>query len=148
MLFREQILDQLKPDSVILDLDASEGIVSQMNFKGLAGKVCGVDLDPRVADNPMQDEGRVSDAGEIPYDDELFDVVFSDNVLKHLDAPLAVYAGVARVLRVSVQYAKQMALHADDCTLDPSRFSSICKSTAQACGSGHVPNPISHQYEK
>lgn len=99
LLFRERILDRIKPDSIILDLGAGAGIVSQMNFKGLAGKVCGVDLDPRVEHNPMLDEGRVSDAGEIPYDDGQFDVVFSDNVLEHLDAPLAVYREVARVLK-------------------------------------------------
>lgn len=99
LLFRERILDQIKPDSVILDLGAGAGIVSQMNFKGLVGKVCGVDLDPRVADNPMLDEGRVSDAGEVPYGDGLFDVVFSDNVLEHLDTPLAVYREVVRVLK-------------------------------------------------
>lgn len=99
LLFRERILTQIKPDSVVLDLGAGAGIVSQMNFKGLAKKICGVDLDPRVVDNPMLDEGRVSDAGEIPYGDGLFDVVFSDNVFEHLDAPLAVYKEVARVLK-------------------------------------------------
>lgn len=99
LLFRERILTQIKPDSVVLDLGAGAGIVSQMNFKSLAKKICGVDLDPRVVDNPMLDEGRVSDAGEIPYGDGLFDVVFSDNVFEHLDAPLAVYKEVARVLK-------------------------------------------------
>jgi SAM-dependent methyltransferase len=99
LLFRERILAQIKPDSVVLDLGAGAGIVSQMNFKGIAKKICGVDLDPRVADNPMLDEGRVSDAGGIPYEDGVFDVVFSDNVFEHLDMPLAVYKEVARVLK-------------------------------------------------
>lgn len=70
-----------------------------MNFKGLAGRVCGVDLDPRVVENPMLDEGRVSDAGEIPYDNETFDLVFSDNVMEHLATPLNVYEEIARVLK-------------------------------------------------
>ena len=99
LLFRERILTNIKPDSVALDLGAGAGIVAQMNFKGLAKKVCGVDLDPRVVENSMLDEGRVSDAGEIPYGDALFDVVFSDNVFEHLDEPLAVYKEVARVLK-------------------------------------------------
>lgn len=99
LLFRERILANIKPDSIVLDLGAGAGIVSQMNFKGLAKKVCGVDLDPRVVDNPMLDEGRVSDAGGIPYEDALFDTVFSDNVFEHLDEPLAVYREVARVLK-------------------------------------------------
>jgi SAM-dependent methyltransferase len=99
LLFRERILANIKPDAVVLDLGAGAGIVAQMNFKGLAKKVCGVDLDPRVVENLMLDEGRVSDAGEIPYGDALFDVVFSDNVFEHLDEPLAVYKEVARVLK-------------------------------------------------
>lgn len=99
LLFRERVLSHIKPDSVVLDLGAGAGIVTQMHFKGLARRVCGVDLDPRVVNNPMLDEGRVSDAGEIPYEDGVFDVVFSDNVFEHLEAPLQVYKEVARVLK-------------------------------------------------
>jgi predicted RNA methylase len=55
-LFRERILAHIQPDSVVLDLGAGAGIVAQMNFRGLAKKVCGVDLDPRVVENPMLDE--------------------------------------------------------------------------------------------
>jgi len=99
IIFRERILDLIESDSVVLDLGAGAGIVTQMNFRGLAGKVCGVDLDPRVVENNMLDEGRVTDAGEIPYGDGIFDVVFSDNVLEHLDSPLDVYREVYRVLK-------------------------------------------------
>lgn len=98
-LFRERILSELKPASVMLDLGAGAGIVSQMNFKGLAQRVCGVDLDPRVERNPFLDEGRVSDAGEIPYPDDEFDLVISDNVLEHLAEPLEVFREVRRVLK-------------------------------------------------
>ncbi len=98
-LFRERILKKINPSAVVLDLGAGAGIVEAMNFKGLAARVCGVDLDPRVATNSMLDEGRVSDAGEIPYDDETFDLVFSDNVVEHLSDPVAVFSEVRRVLR-------------------------------------------------
>ena len=67
--------------------------------KALAASVCGVDLDPRVVDNPMLDEGRIANADGIPYEDARFDVVFSDNVLEHLDEPLQVFLEVARVLK-------------------------------------------------
>jgi len=33
-----------------------------MNFKGVVARVCGVDLDPRVKNNPYLDEGRMTDA--------------------------------------------------------------------------------------
>lgn len=98
-LFRERILLHLRPDAAVLDLGAGAGIVEQMNFRGLAGSVCGVDLDPRVVDNPMLDEGRVANADGIPYEDGRFDVVFSDNVLEHLDEPLQVFREVERVLK-------------------------------------------------
>jgi SAM-dependent methyltransferase len=98
-LFRERILANLDLDTSVLDLGAGAGIVQQMNFRGLAASVCGVDLDPRVVDNPMLDEGRVANADGIPYEADRFDVVFSDNVLEHLDQPLEVFREVARVLK-------------------------------------------------
>lgn len=98
-LFRERILQVIGPDTQLLDLGAGAGIVQAMNFRGLAQRVCGVDLDPRVADNPFLDEGRVSDAGEIPYPDASFDLVIADNVMEHLDHPEQVFQEIARVLR-------------------------------------------------
>lgn len=98
-LFREIILSSVDAQSIILDLGAGAGIVPQMNFKGEVGRVCGVDLDPRVVSNPFLDEGRVSDAGRIPYAASEFDLVFSDNVMEHIDNPAEVFAEVARVLK-------------------------------------------------
>lgn len=72
---------------------------SKMNFRGLPAQICGVDLDPRVVDNPMLDEGRVANADGIPYEDNRFDVVFSDYVLEHLEDPLQVFREVVRVLK-------------------------------------------------
>lgn len=98
-LFRARILSHIGPDKTVLDLGAGAGIVEAMNFKGLANKVCGVDLDPRVEANPMLDEGRVADAGGIPYPVQVFDVVFADNVVEHLANPLGVFREVHRVLK-------------------------------------------------
>lgn len=98
-LFRERVLEHIGSESVVLDLGAGAGIVEHMNFRGLASKVCGVDLDTRVVSNGMLDEGRVSDAGEIPYADESFDIVFSDNVVEHLSDPQSVLQEVYRVLK-------------------------------------------------
>ncbi len=83
----------------MLDIGAGAGILPQMNFKGEVARICGVDLDPRVVDNPMLDEGRVADAGGIPYDDAVFDMAFADNVFEHLEQPLDVFREVARVLK-------------------------------------------------
>ncbi|KDB05077.1 hypothetical protein U879_03520 [Defluviimonas sp. 20V17] len=83
----------------LLDLGAGAGIVEQMNFRGKCARVCGVDLDPRVMENPWLDDARVSDAGEIPYADESFDIVVADNVMEHLAAPEEVLNEAKRVLR-------------------------------------------------
>jgi SAM-dependent methyltransferase len=98
-LFRRTILSQVRPEHVVLDLGAGAGIVPAMNFKGLASKVYGVDLDRRVVANPFLDEGRVSDAGRIPFGNDQFDIIFSDNVLEHLEQPLEVFREVERVLK-------------------------------------------------
>jgi hypothetical protein len=58
-LFREQVLRRLGPNLCLLDLGAGAGIVPQMNFRGLAARVCGLDPDPRVVDNPYLDEAKV-----------------------------------------------------------------------------------------
>jgi|CXWL01.1.fsa_nt_gi SAM-dependent methyltransferase len=98
-LFRERILSYLHPDSTVLDVGAGAGIVAEMNFRGEVARMCGVDLDPRVATNPMLDEGRTADAGRIPYDDNTFDVAFADNVMEHLADPIEVFREINRVLK-------------------------------------------------
>ncbi len=98
-LFRQRILRHLTPSSVMLDLGAGAGIVAAMDFRGHAGRICGIDLDPRVTENPFLDEGLVTDGASIPYQDATFDIVFSDNVLEHLADPVNVFREVARVLK-------------------------------------------------
>jgi SAM-dependent methyltransferase len=98
-IFRDRVLSNLSPEAIILDIGAGAGIVQQMNFKGMVSKVCGIDLDPRVECNPMLDEGKLSDASQIPYPDAAFDVAFADNVMEHLADPKAVLGEVCRVLR-------------------------------------------------
>jgi SAM-dependent methyltransferase len=98
-LFREYILTHLAGKEIVLDIGAGAGIVLEMDFKNTAAQICGVDLDPRVIDNPMLDEGKLADAVDIPYDDNRFDVVFSNNVMEHIAKPEKLFVEVHRVLK-------------------------------------------------
>lgn len=97
--FREQILSRLQPEFEILDMGAGVGIVSHMNFRGSVARVCGIDPSVRVHENPHLDEAKEGLGENIPYPDESFDLVFSDNVLEHLAEPASVFREVHRVLK-------------------------------------------------
>jgi len=96
---RREILAVIRPEHVVLDLGAGAGVVAQMNFKGRAAKVCGVDLDTRVMTNPYLDEAKIGAGEAIPYADATFDLIFSDNVLEHLADPATVLREACRVLK-------------------------------------------------
>lgn len=100
-MFRSRILRHLDPRAVCLDYGAGRGNVAQMNFKGLAALVAGVDPESEVMSNPFLDDARLLDLSKnrIPYDDATFDVVFADNVIEHIQDPGQVLAEVCRVLK-------------------------------------------------
>lgn len=98
-LFRSQIIERLQIPLDVLDLGAGAGIVSQMNFKGIAGYICGIDPDERVLRNPYLDEGKVAFGEKVPYANESFDLIFADNVLEHLPQPEEVFSEIERLLR-------------------------------------------------
>jgi SAM-dependent methyltransferase len=98
-MLRVWVLAALNPNAHVLDLGAGAGIVAEMNFRGVAARVCGVDPDPRVLQNRHLDEGRIGYGELIPYGDRLFDLVLADNVLEHLENPTAVLREVSRVLK-------------------------------------------------
>src|SRR5688572_2039657 len=84
---RTAILGRLRPEMAILDIGAGAGRVTQMNFRGHARRVVGIDPDPRVKENRFLDEAHEGLADRLPFAAESFDLIFSDNVLEHLDEP-------------------------------------------------------------
>jgi SAM-dependent methyltransferase len=96
---RQKILNYLRADAVVLDLGAGAGIVPQMDFSGLAGRLCGIDPDAIVFDNPHLDERKLGSGESIPFEDKIFDLVFANNVLEHLAEPGTVFREVQRVLK-------------------------------------------------
>jgi len=97
-LFRDRIKKHLKADSVVLDLGAGAGIIP-LDFKGQVLRVCGVDPDQRVLQNPYLDEAKTGCAESIPYDDETFDIVICMHLLEHLCHPQDAFKEIHRVLK-------------------------------------------------
>ena len=97
--FRRRILEHIKPSDTVLDLGAGRGFVPQMNIRGQVASVCGLDPTEQVLENPYLDEARTGSAEAIPWPENTFDVIFSNNVLEHLPNPLAVLKEVRRTLK-------------------------------------------------
>lgn len=97
--FLQTVDSSLRPDSTVLDIGAGAGQINGHDFRGRVKRMTGVDLDPRVANNPLLDEGLVGSAYEIPCDDATFDVAFSIYVLEHIDDPARFLREVFRVLK-------------------------------------------------
>jgi len=98
-LFRAKILDEMTTENTVLDIGAGAGIVKEMNFRGMCAKIYGVDLDQRILENPYLDDAKVADVGELPYADDMFDLVVADNVMEHLNEPEKVLIEINRVLK-------------------------------------------------
>jgi SAM-dependent methyltransferase len=98
-LFREAVLERVPAARDVLDLGAGAGIVRDMDLRGLGPRIHGIDLDPRVLQNPFLDDARVGTAEDLPYPDGSFDLVVCNNVLEHLPDPAIAFAEVVRVLR-------------------------------------------------
>lgn len=97
--FVEDLNALVKPEHVVLDVGAGAGHLNSYALKGKCKRIVGIDLDPRVATNPLLDEGVVADAGAPKFAAEMFDVIFSIYVLEHVEKPDEFAAEMARILK-------------------------------------------------
>jgi len=97
--FLRMVERYLDPSLDVLDLGAGSGLRNAYDFKGRARRMVGVDLDPRVRDNPLLDEGVVGSLTDLPFEDASFDLAFSMYVLEHVADPPQFVREVRRVLR-------------------------------------------------
>lgn len=99
--FRELLLSKMNEGFACLDYGAGRGNIKEMNFKGIVKFVAGIDPDEIVKENPYVDESKVlpSPDNTIPYDENTFDLIFSDNVMEHVEFPEIVFKEIRRVLK-------------------------------------------------
>jgi len=100
--FREILLMEMKAHFCCLEFGAGRGNVKQMNFLGVVEFIAGVDPGEDVLSNPFLDEAKIIKLADnqIPYEDNTFDIVFSDNVLEHVQDPEFVFQEIMRVLKI------------------------------------------------
>jgi SAM-dependent methyltransferase len=85
----------------VLEIGAGSGVglQTQMPLKSQVKRYAGVDIDPRVMDNPHLHEAHVADAVALPFEENSFDLVFHTMVAEHLADPTASVRESLRVLK-------------------------------------------------
>ena len=100
-IFRNKIKKHINKESTVLDFGCGRGNVKEMIFLNDVKFIAGVDLDDGVFENQNLHERKKIDMVNfhIPYDDNTFDIVFSDNVMEHVENPNEVFCEINRVLK-------------------------------------------------
>jgi len=95
------VLKHVDASSRVLDLGAGSGWNPKYDtrLKGRCRQVVGLDVDPRMKDNPRLDHAVLGDITAVPLADQTFDVAFSMMVLEHLPEPARCAAEVYRILK-------------------------------------------------
>lgn len=99
VIFYDWVRRFTAPDTRILNLGAGPPTRNPLRvFKGEIASVVGADIDPIVLYNDELDDAVVIRDGQLPLEDESFDLILSDYVLEHVEDPGIFMAEAFRVL--------------------------------------------------
>ncbi|MBL9171619.1 MAG: class I SAM-dependent methyltransferase, partial [Verrucomicrobiales bacterium] len=99
-IFFRMIRHHARAEARVLNLGAGPATNNPVCvIKGEVAKVIGADIDPVVLTNDELDDAAVIHNDRLPFDDESFDLVFSDFVLEHVERPTFFLAEIYRVLK-------------------------------------------------
>jgi SAM-dependent methyltransferase len=88
------------PQQSVLNIGAGPASKNPLRtFRGEVARVIGVDIDPIVLRNEELDEAHVVCGTYLPFEENCFDIVFSDYVLEHVEFPEPFLKEVYRVLK-------------------------------------------------
>jgi len=97
--FQWVLADQNLIKCRILDCGAGQGASPYRQIIGSSPKIVGIDLDPRILENSLLDEGYIGSVYETQFPDDSFDVVFSIMVVEHLEKPVKFLTEMKRILK-------------------------------------------------
>ena len=103
--FEHFVASIARPEMKVLEIGAGSGsgLQNAFSIKGRCARYVGIDLDPRVLNNPNLDEAYVANAVSLPFADGEFDLVFHKMVAEHLEDSRAALAEATRVLKPNGQ---------------------------------------------
>ena len=94
------VRSHLKPSHRVLNLGAGPPTQNPLRIlRGEVAQVVGADIDPCVLENAEMDQAVLIVDGRIPLPDQAFDLIISDYVFEHVNAPRGFLSEAARVLK-------------------------------------------------
>lgn len=99
-IFYNWIRQHTNSQQRVLNLGAGPASKNPLKiFRGEVARVVGADIDPIVLVNDELDEAHVIDGTHLPFEENCFDLAFSDYVLEHVEFPEPFLKEVYRVLK-------------------------------------------------
>lgn len=99
-IFYKWFRSYINPNFVVLNVGA--GLTTENKIRSLKGevkKVIGIDIDKSVLSNRDLDEAFVIKDDKYPFDDNMFDLIWSDYVFEHIHNPFNFLKEIYRVMK-------------------------------------------------